>query len=190
MQSQEQIKQAKNQQVDFVALARDAAAGNDRARKKINELAHPMIAYQTDRFCKRFCAENKYLYRCSLESPWGNAPRDALLCEWGNASYGWMLNDLTSENRLTRFKGTHGARIQDYLYRIANSLPFYERWKDWRFGRRIRVPDYVKDIDPDRLQDCRFDRVRSRKQYNSLSAKYRIADIGVINACLKINQLI
>lgn len=149
MQSQEQIKQAKNQQVDFVALARDAAAGNDRARKKINELAHPMIAYQTDRFCKRFCAENKYLYRCSLESPWGNAPRDALLCEWGNASYGWMLNDLTSENRLTRFKGTHGARIQDYLYRIANSLPFYERWKDWRFGRRIRVPDYVKDIDPD-----------------------------------------
>jgi len=148
MQSSEHIKQEKNLPVDFVALARNAAAGDNRARKTVNELAHPMIAYQTNRFCKRFCAENKYNYRCSLESPWGNAPSDALLCEWGNASYGWMLNDLTSEQRLTRFQGTHGARLQDYIYRIANSLPFYERWKDWRFGRRIRVPDYIKDIDP------------------------------------------
>jgi hypothetical protein len=59
-----------------------------------------------------------------------------------------MLNDLTIEKRLTRYQGTDGARLQDYIYRIANSLPFYERWKDWRFGRRIRVPDYIKDIDP------------------------------------------
>lgn len=149
MQTPEQLEQTKkNTEVDFVALAREAAAGDSYARKKVNELAHPMIAYQTDRFCKRFCAENKHVYRCSLESPWGSAPGDALLCEWGNASYGWMLNDLTNEKRLTRFEGTDGARLQDYLYRIANSLPFYERWKDWRFSRRVRVPDYIKDIDP------------------------------------------
>ena len=148
MQTSKQFEKTENDGVDFVALARNAAAGDSNARKKVNELAHPMIAYQTDRFCKRFCAENKYFYRCSLESAWGNAPGDALLCEWGNASYGWMLNDLTNEKRLKRYKGTEGARLQDYLYRIANSLPFYERWKDWRFSRRVRVPDYVKDIDP------------------------------------------
>ncbi|WP_455202078.1 hypothetical protein [Kaarinaea lacus] len=133
---------------DSVTLARDAASGNSNARKQINELVHPIICYQTDRFCKRFCAENKFLYRCTLPSSWGNAPNDALLCEWGNASYTWMLNDLTNEKRLQQFEGKNGARLQDYLYRIANSLPFYERWKDWRFGRRVNVPEYVKEIDP------------------------------------------
>jgi hypothetical protein len=135
-----------------VALAQDAANGDSHARKKVNELAHPIITYQTERFCKRFCAENKFLYRCTLPSPWGGAPKDALLCEWGNASYAWMLNDLTNESRLGKFEGKHGARLQDYLYRIANSLPFYERWKDWRFGRRVHVPDYVKELDPDAVK--------------------------------------
>ncbi|MGD8559581.1 MAG: hypothetical protein PVF34_10395 [Gammaproteobacteria bacterium] len=131
-----------------VTLAQEAADGDRGARQKVNELAHPIISYQTDRFCKRFCAENKFLYRCTLTKPWGNAPADALLCEWGNASYAWMLNDLTNENRLRQFEGKHGARLRDYLYRIANSLPFYERWKDWRFGRRVHVPDYIREIDP------------------------------------------
>lgn len=132
-----------------VELARLAAGGNRDARSKVNALAHPMITYQSDRFCKRFCAENKYLYRCTLQKPWGNPPQDALLCEWGNASYAWMLNDLTSEQRLEQFKGENGARLQDYLFRIANSMPFYERWKNWRFGRRVHVPDYIKDISPE-----------------------------------------
>jgi len=149
MQSSTNLEGNNKAITDYVALARNAAAGDSAARREINELAHPMISYQTTRFCKRFCAENKFLYRCSLESPWGNAPKDALLCEWGNASYAWMLDDLTHANRLKQYEGRNGARIQDYIYRIANSLPFYERWKDWRFGRRVRVPDYVKDIDPD-----------------------------------------
>ena len=146
MQSSTPIE--KNSQSNSVTLARNAAGGNSNARKQVNELVHPIICYQTDRFCKRFCAENKFLYRCTLPSSWGNAPTDALLCEWGNASYTWMLNDLTNENRLQQFEGKNGARLQDYIYRIANSLPFYERWKDWRFGRRINVPDYIKEIDP------------------------------------------
>jgi len=137
-----------NSPPDSITLARNAASGNSDARKQVNELVHPIICYQTDRFCKRFCAENKFLYRCTLPSSWGNAPNDALLCEWGNASYTWMLNDLTNEKRLQQFEGKNGARLQDYIYRIANSLPFYERWKDWRFGRRVSVPDYVKEIDP------------------------------------------
>ena len=148
MHSSKNIENAEKTSTDYVALARNAASGDRAARREINDLAHPMISYQTERFCKRFCAENKFLYRCSLAMPWGNAPRDALLCEWGNASYAWMLNDLTHENRLQQYEGRNGARLQDYIFRIANSLPFYERWKDWRFGRRIRVPDYIKDIDP------------------------------------------
>ena len=79
----------------------------------------------------------------------GNPPYDAPLCEWGNASYGWMLEDLTNANRLCQFEGKQGARIYDYLYCIANSLPFYERWKDWRFGRKIHVPTYIQDLCPD-----------------------------------------
>jgi hypothetical protein len=146
MQSSTSIES--NRQSDSVTLARSAAGGNSDARKQVNELVHPIICFQTDRFCKRFCAENKFLYRCTLPSSWGNAPNDALLCEWGNASYTWMLNDLTNEKRLQQFEGKNGARLQDYIYRIANSLPFYERWKDWRFGRRVNVPDYVKEIDP------------------------------------------
>ncbi|WP_455366335.1 hypothetical protein [Kaarinaea lacus] len=138
----------KNTQQNCLALAQNAAGGDISARVQVNQIVDPMIRFQTDRFCKRFCSENKFLYRCSLPSAWGNAPADALLCEWGNASYAWMLNDLTNENRLRQFEGKQGARLQDYLYRIANSLPFYERWKDWRFGRRINVPEYIKDIDP------------------------------------------
>jgi hypothetical protein len=59
-----------------------------------------------------------------------------------------MLDDLTHERRLLRFQGRNGARLYDYLYSIANSLPFYERWKDWRFGRRVYVPTYIREMGP------------------------------------------
>ena len=125
-----------------------AVEGNQAARILINQLIHPVIEFQTDKFCKRFCKENKYLYRCSLTKPFGSSKMDALLCEWGNASYGWMLHDLTSVSRLKKYEGRNGASLFDYLYRIGNSLPFYERWKDWRFGRRVHVPTYIQDISP------------------------------------------
>jgi hypothetical protein len=134
---------------DHVRLARTAAQGDAHARKTVNELVHNIITYQTDRFCKRFCRENQYYYACTLPRPWGSPPKDAPLCEWGNANYAWMLEDLTNPNRLLQFEGKHGARLNDYIYRIANSLPFYERWKDWRFGRKVHVPTYIQDLSPD-----------------------------------------
>lgn len=134
---------------DQVVLARQAADGDESSRTFINRLIHPIITYQTNRFCKRFCRENRYRYTCTLQSPTGNPREGALLCEYGNASYAWMLEDLTHRNRLLQFKGKNGARINDYLYFIANSLPFYERWKDWRFGRRVHVPTYIQDLSPD-----------------------------------------
>jgi hypothetical protein len=132
-----------------VTLARQAAGGDADARRAINELVDPIIAYQTRRFCRRFCHGNRYRYRCTLEAaPPLRTPADALLCEFGNASYAWMLDDLTHSGRLMRFEGRQGARLYDYLFRIANSLPFYERWKDWRFGRSAYVPTYIRDLNP------------------------------------------
>ena len=127
-------------------LARRAVQGNTDAQQKIYTLAQPVIDFQTNRFCKRFCAENQHLYRCSLSQPIGSAKSDSALCEWGNASYGWMLDDLCRPERLKKFQARNGAGLFGYIYSIANSLPFYERWKDWRFGRKIRVPAYVKSI--------------------------------------------
>ena len=134
---------------DHVRLATMAAEGDANARKTVNALVDNIIAFQTDRFCKRFCRENRYYYICTLPKPWGSSPKDAPLCEWGNASYAWMLDDLTNANRLLQYEGKQGARINDYIYRIANSLPFYERWKDWRFGRKVHVPTYIQDMAPD-----------------------------------------
>lgn len=132
-----------------IELAMAAARGELSARKQLNQTIHPVIDYHSNLFCKRFCDQYRFQYRCSLSKPWGSVSDDAALCEWGNASYGWMLNDLTSARRLQQYQARDGASLFDYLYRIANSLPFYERWKDWRFGRRIHVPVYVVAIDED-----------------------------------------
>lgn len=131
------------QQID---LARRAAQGNRQAQQAVNEIAHPVIEFQTSRFCQRFCRENQHLYRCSLSKPVGSAGADAALCEWGNASYGWMLDDLCRPERLQKYEGRNNASLFDYIYSIANSLPFYERWKDWRFGRRQQVPTYIREL--------------------------------------------
>lgn len=133
-------------QKDDLALAEAAALGESAARTCVNELAHPLIDYHTRQFCRRFCHDNFRLYRCSLSQPRSSAPQGAPLCEWGNASYGWMLDDLTRPARLQKYHARNRASLFDYLYRIANSLPFYERWKDWRFGRRVHVPTFISDI--------------------------------------------
>jgi len=130
-------------------LARAAADGDVAARKRVSEIAHPIISYQTNSFCKRFCKENHYYHKCTLFPEWGSSRSDALFCEWGNGSYTWMLDDLTKTTRLKRFRGTNGARLGGYLFHIANSLPFYERWKDWRFGRKVHVPTYIREMEHD-----------------------------------------
>lgn len=131
---------------DDLSLARRAAQGSHDDQQKVYALLQPVIEFQTNRFCRRFCAENRYLYRCSLTQPISTARADAAMCEWGNASYGWMLDDLCKPDRLQKYEARNAASLFDYLYSIANSLPFYERWKDWRFGRKQRVPVYIQAI--------------------------------------------
>lgn len=132
-----------------LVLAKQAAKGDKAARAEVNHLAHPIISFQTSRFCKRFCRENRFRYICTLVELVDTPPRDAVFCEWGNASYAWMLDDLTAANRLTQYSGKNGARLNNYFYHIANSLPFYERWKDWRFGRKVHVPTYIQELFPE-----------------------------------------
>ena len=129
-----------------IQLAQDAAENDAAARKKVNDLIAPIIHYQTNRFCKRFCKENRSRFKCTLKSPTGSPPADAILCEWGNGSYAWMLNDLSSANRLKKYRANNNATLFDYCYVIANSLPFYERWKDWRFGRKVYIPTYIQAL--------------------------------------------
>ncbi len=131
------------QQID---LAQRAAQGDIEAQREVYGIADPIIDFQTNRFCKRFCHQNQFRYRCSLSKPIGSMATDASLCEWGNASYGWMLDDLCKPQRLKKFEGRNQASLFNYLYSIANSLPFYERWKDWRFGRKQQVPLYIRDL--------------------------------------------
>jgi len=129
-------------------LIQRAIAGDAQARAEINRWVDPLIQFHSARMCKRFCKENRYRFRCSLAQPLPGSAADALLCEWGNGSYAWMLDELTREARLSRFRGDNNAHYYDYAYCIANSLPFYERWKDWRFGRRGYVPSYISDLHP------------------------------------------
>lgn len=129
-----------------IKLAQKAAENDVSARKIVNALIEPIILYQTNRFCKRFCKENKSLYKCTLKPPLGSPPANTSLCEWGNGSYAWMLNDLSNSNRLNKYQANNNATLFDYCYVIANSLPFYERWKDWRFGRKVYVPTYIRAL--------------------------------------------
>ncbi len=130
-------------------LAQHAANGDRAAQRRVGEIAQPMIRYQTERFCPRFCHDNYYRFQCTLPSASFSQGRNLPLCEWGNASYGWMLDELTRPERLRRFEGRDGASLGAYQFQIANSLSFYERWKDWRLGRRAHVPTYIQDLAPD-----------------------------------------
>jgi len=133
--------------IDQLQLANDAVQGEAQARRYVSDLADTIINYQNNKYCKRFCFDNKYYSQCTLPKPWGNASEQAPLCEWGNASYLWMLEDLAGPKRLQTFQGKQGASLKDYFFCIANSLPFYERWKDWRFGRKVHVPTYIQAMD-------------------------------------------
>ncbi len=172
---------ANQEQLD---LAKQAATGDKQAREKVNTLAHPIISFQTNRFCKRFCRDNRFRYVCTLTNSNIRPSRDAILCEWGNASYAWMLDDLTNSGRLRQYSGANGARLNDYFYYIANSLPFYERWKDWRFGRKVHVPTYIKDLFPEAGRI--FYGLRAGESIAEIAQKLTRSEQDVENKCHQI----
>ena len=132
-----------------VVIAKNAIQRNKASRIKIIVIAFPIISDKTASFCKKYCQDNKTRFSCTLpENPYSNSSAGAALCEWGNASYAWMLDDLTSTVRLNNFRGDNGASLKAYLQKISTSIPFRERWKDWRFKNRVYVPTCVKNISP------------------------------------------
>lgn len=132
-----------------VVLARSAALGNNLAREKVSQLAKKLIMKKNRQLCKEYCYGNRLSYRCTIDSQWGGQGGDAPLCDKENDGYLWMLQDLTGVNRLLKYEGRNGATLLDYWSSIAASHSFVERWKDWRFRRRIRVPSYIHVIDDD-----------------------------------------
>lgn len=127
-------------------LAHGAARGDTRMRQAVSDLVHPMVMRQTGIFCKRYCQSHHFHFACTLFPEWGRKPSEVPLCNWGNGSYGWMLDELTKPDRLLRFEARDGATLSNYLVSIICSQSFYERWKDWRFGRRVRVPTYIQEL--------------------------------------------
>lgn len=100
-------------------------------------------------FCKTFCFDHRKTYRCTVDEHWGTRAADAPLCDWGNATYLWMIEDLAGPGRLDKLRAKGVASLEAYWRTVVKSLPFWERFKDWRFQRRIRVPAYIKAIDDD-----------------------------------------
>lgn len=131
---------------DTQMLIKQACAGDRDARTYINSVAAPYIEFHSDRFCRRFCQYSYRNARCTLSPPQGPSPSDSALCDKANASYAWMLDELTNNNRLRKIEAKSEAQLASYFKAMAISLPFYERWKNWRFERRVHVPQYICDI--------------------------------------------
>ncbi|MDH5324502.1 MAG: hypothetical protein OEZ68_03685 [Gammaproteobacteria bacterium] len=167
-----------------ILLAQQAAAGDPVARSRVNQFLDPIIRFQTDRFCKRFCKENQFIYTCTLPKPWGTPASGAALCEWGNASYAWMLDDLSNAKRLQQYRGDNGASLNNYMYHIANSLPFYERWKNWRFGRKVHVPTYIQSMGPQ--AGSAFLALRSGDNIALIAQKLSLSEADTEILCRKI----
>lgn len=119
------------------------------ATAEITAIIQALATTRVASLCKKFCYHNRDQYQCSLDPGWGKTGNEAVLCDWGNATWGWFLEELMNSNRLEKIAGEDSGIITKYFTRIIYSVAFLERFKNWRFQRRIRVPEYIKALDPD-----------------------------------------
>jgi len=105
-----------------------------------------------ERLCKKLCYGNRSYYQCTLDTSWSHSKNNSALCEWGNASYEWMLSELMHLHQQNERNDRKISLIENYYRKIIHSISFWERYKNWRFKRRLRVPDYIKVLDPDARQ--------------------------------------
>ena len=130
-----------------LALVSKTIGGDVDSRNEVTQIVHPIICYQSSRFCKQYCFSHKNEFVCSLvEYAYPRNPTAIDLCEWGNGSYAWMLEDLTNNDRLTSFEARNDATLRTFFLHIANSPWFKERWKDWRLGGRAHVPVSIQRL--------------------------------------------
>ncbi len=135
---------------DDLPIVKMAVSGDAAAREAIVNLVHPLIQIQaqTKIFCIRLCQKQYFFTQCTLFPDYAARANDATLCDWGNHSYTWELEDLCSPEHLSQFKGEYGTRLTTCFFAVINSLFIHERWKNIRFCRRIRVPSFIKAIGP------------------------------------------
>jgi len=130
-------------------IAHNALDGDNDALAYVRSIVTPIIEKRNHQLCKKFCSNLHRVLRCTVDEYWGSSNTTDPLCEWGNAGYEWMLSYLMHENRLRNFVSKQGNKLVNYLTVIAYSIPFLEKWKNFRFDRRIRVPVYVQVLDKD-----------------------------------------
>jgi len=116
------------------------------------ELIVDIIDENLEKLCKKLCYGNRSLYQCTLSTSWSLGNNSKVLCEWGNASFDWMLGDLLHIQQQNKNNNREISLVENYYRKIVASSFFWERYKNWRFKRRLRVPDYIKVLDPDARQ--------------------------------------
>lgn len=134
---------------DTKSNAGETTLNESQLRDKVFHRIEHLIEKRTVQLCKEFCYQHRYEYYCTVDGKWGVSCEQSALCEWGNATYAWMLDDLLKSNRVKPFAGKSSESTVKYFSKIIHSQIFKERFKDWRFGRRIRVPEYIKVLDKD-----------------------------------------
>ncbi len=114
----------------------------------IRAVVEPIISRTTKTLCKKHCHGERFRLLCTVDASWSRAAQDASLCDRGNEAYEWMLRDLLGGAKLDKFMHSDRDGVLKYFTKTVNSQPFYERFKDMRFGERVRIPAYIKAIHP------------------------------------------
>lgn len=127
-------------------LVRQALNGDSSAMSWVQSIAYEVIDKKNYFLCKKYCANYHHIFRCTLDLLFGAKEASAPLCDFGNDSFEWMLQFLIHKNRLKNFVEKDGEKLLHYYTFIIHSVPLLERWKDHRFGRRIRVPYYIQTL--------------------------------------------
>ena len=130
------------------AIALDFPVSERLNNKDISGIVEPIIARATKILCKKHCRGERFRLKCTVDALWSRAPQDASLCDRGNEAYEWMLRDLLGGAKLDKFIESDREGVAKYFTKTVNSKPFYERFKDMRFGERVRIPAYIKAIHP------------------------------------------
>lgn len=111
--------------------------------ESIRIIAEPLIARASKDLCKQHCRGERYRWRCTIDDAWNRGTRDAPLCDRGNETYEWLWRDLLGGSKIEKFKDSGAEGIERYFNKTLSSGPFYERFKDMRYGDRVRVPPYI-----------------------------------------------
>lgn len=129
--------------------ADDSSETHCEIRGRVFALLENLLLKRSENLCKEYCYQKRYEFICTVDARWGSQSDAAVLCEWGNATYVWILDDLFKKNRLRLLSSQSDDAIVRYFSKVLHSHIFKERFKDWRFQRRVRVPEYIKKLDPD-----------------------------------------